>query len=71
MLFLSSFGTTHVPGNFSRYLWPRGLSRAAGMLSSHQFPVNYFSVSEVEQWFPDFEETYTEEGSLPGDSSYW
>ena len=41
------------------------------MLSSHQFPVNYFSVSEVEQWFPDFEDTYTEEGSLPGDSSYW
>lgn len=41
------------------------------MLTSHQFPVNYFSVSEVEQWFPDFQETYGDEGMLPGDSSYW
>ena len=27
----------------------------AGMLLSNQFPVNYFSISEVEQMFPDFE----------------
>ena len=24
------------------------------MLVSNQFPINYFSMSEVEQWFPDF-----------------
>ncbi len=82
------------------------------MLLSNQFPVNYFSISEVEQSFPDFEarrrqqstqnrpicqtansypaqmrmppgdadadtvqlhfqDTYSEDGKLPGDSSYW
>ena len=31
------------------------LRSCAGMLLSNQFPVNYFSISEVEQMFPDFE----------------
>ena len=28
------------------------------MLLSNQFPINYFSVSEVEQWWPDFADLY-------------
>jgi hypothetical protein len=26
----------------------------AGMLLSSQFNINYFAISEVDQWFPDF-----------------
>ncbi len=42
----------------------------AGMMLSNEFPVNYFSVSEVEQEFDDFQEMF-QEGALPGDNSYW
>ena len=41
------------------------------MLSA-QFPINYFSVSEVEQNFPDFEAAWEGHGiQLPGDSKFW
>eukprot|EP00245_Coleochaete_scutata_P004610 TRINITY_DN1736_c0_g1_i1.p1 TRINITY_DN1736_c0_g1~~TRINITY_DN1736_c0_g1_i1.p1 ORF type:complete len:443 (+),score=76.32 TRINITY_DN1736_c0_g1_i1:55-1383(+) len=38
-----------------------------GLLSSQQFPINYFSVSEVAQWYDDFKEWFT--GDLP--DTYW
>ena len=41
------------------------------MLSS-QFPVNYFSISELDQVFPDFQELYTSTGKrLEGDGKFW
>jgi hypothetical protein len=36
---------------------------AAGMLLSSQFNVNYFAISEVDQWFPDFQDEYTQSGA--------
>eukprot|EP01023_Acetabularia_acetabulum_P041681 TRINITY_DN4075_c0_g1_i2.p1 TRINITY_DN4075_c0_g1~~TRINITY_DN4075_c0_g1_i2.p1 ORF type:complete len:383 (-),score=63.79 TRINITY_DN4075_c0_g1_i2:1778-2926(-) len=41
-----------------------------GILISNQFPVNYFSVSELCQTFPDFQKLYKEnDGTLP--DMYW
>ena len=41
------------------------------MLSS-QFPVNYFSISELDQVFPDFQELYATTGKrLEGDGKFW
>ena len=40
------------------------------MLVSSQFPVNYFSVSEVHQFFDDFEAELAP-GALPGDGGFW
>ena len=41
------------------------------MLSS-QFPINYFSISELDQVFPDFQELYTSQGMmLGGDGKFW
>jgi len=37
-----------------------------GLMESDQFPVNYFSMSEVEQWFPDFADFF---GKVP--ENYW
>ena len=39
---------------------------------SNQFPINYFSISELEQTFPDFKNLYETAGkSLQGDSKFW
>lgn len=44
----------------------------AGMLLSSQFPVNYFSISEVEQFFPAFADEYGQfERSLGGAGKFW
>lgn len=44
----------------------------AGMLLSSQFPVNYFSISEVEQFFPAFADEYAQfERSLGGAGKFW
>ncbi len=40
----------------------------AGMLLSNQFPVNYFSISEVEQSFPDFEARRRQQSAHPESS---
>ncbi|GBG61130.1 hypothetical protein CBR_g19207 [Chara braunii] len=46
--------------------------RTEGMLTSDQFPVNYFSVSEVEQWYDDFKLMFRDgESLLPGEAGYW
>ena len=43
-----------------------------GMLLSSQFPVNYFSISEVEQFFPAFADEYGQfERSLGGAGKFW
>lgn len=42
-----------------------------GMILSSQFPINYFAVSEVEQFFADFAEEYEDLGPLPGKDSFW
>ena len=33
------------------------------MLLSSQFNVNYFAISEVDQWFPDFQDEYAQNGA--------
>ncbi len=38
-----------------------------GILTNAQFPVNYFAVSQVEQWWPEFGARHT----LPGASKFW
>lgn len=35
----------------------------AGMLLSSQFNVNYFAISEVDQWFTDFTDEYSNIGA--------
>ena len=48
-----------------------GLIRAGMMLSS-QFPINYFSVSDVDQFFPDFQDMFTSTGrQMPTDDDFW
>ena len=45
---------------------------ARGELLSSQFPVNYFSISEVEQFFPAFADEYGQfERSLGGAGKFW
>ena len=43
--------------------------RTEGILACSQFPVNYFSVSEVHQFFADFEEEF--EDGLEGVGKFW
>lgn len=43
--------------------------RTEGMLTGSQFTTNYFSISEVHQFFPDFQEEFEE--ALPGDEKFW
>ena len=44
----------------------------AGMLKMDQFPINYFGVSDVEQWFDDFVDEYADTGKvLPGSHKFW
>jgi hypothetical protein len=44
----------------------------AGLLQSHQFPINYFTVSEVEQRWEDFADVFGEKGKLlPGPGGHW
>ena len=39
---------------------------------SSQFPINYFGISDVEQWFDDFSDEYADTGKvLPGPSKFW
>jgi len=40
--------------------------RIEGLMGANEFPINYFSMSEVEQWFPDFADFL---GKVP--ESYW
>lgn len=35
----------------------------AGMLLSSQFNINYFAISEVDQWFTDFQEEWATTGA--------
>ena len=42
------------------------------MLLSNQFPINYFSVSEVEQWYPDLADLWSKtEHGLPDAGKFW
>jgi len=41
-----------------------------GILTSNQFPINYFALSTVEQWYDDFALTF-EETKLPGENKFW
>ncbi|DBB04825.1 hypothetical protein WJX82_007389 [Trebouxia sp. C0006] len=43
-----------------------------GLMLSSQFPINYFSISELDQVFPDFQVLYTSKGMmLGGDGKFW
>ncbi|KAL4437252.1 hypothetical protein ABPG75_004391 [Micractinium tetrahymenae] len=42
-----------------------------GMLLNSQFSSNYFSISQVEQNFPDFAAEFAELGQLPGEEGFW
>ena len=46
---------------------------SAGLLLSSQFPVNYFSISEVEQFYPAFADEYAKIGDrrLEGEGKFW
>jgi len=44
----------------------------AGLLLSSQFPVNYFSISDVEQFFPEFAAEYAGfDKALAGTGKFW
>lgn len=44
----------------------------AGLLLSSQFPVNYFSISDVEQFYPDFASEYSKfDKVLAGEGKFW
>lgn len=46
--------------------------KTEGMLMSNEFPVNYFALSSVEQWFDDFALAFTTENKeLPGEDKFW
>lgn len=58
------------------FLLTKKVSRKTeGMLNSNEFPINYFALSTVEQWFGDFalafEECEEEEECLPGEGKFW
>lgn len=39
---------------------------------SNQFPINYFSISELDQTFPEFKNLYVAAGrQIKGDSKFW
>ena len=52
---------------------PRACPRARpGLLLSSQFPVNYFSISDVEQFFPEFAAEYAGfDKALAGTGKFW
>ena len=58
--------TSSVPPVRDLLFTANGGYTGAGMILSCQFPVNYFAVSEVEQFFDDFEEEFR--GERPGRS---
>ncbi|KAK9840654.1 hypothetical protein WJX81_007501 [Elliptochloris bilobata] len=57
---------------FSFLLAHRVPRQTEGMLLSSQFPVNYFSISELEQFFPAFADEYSKfDRSLEGAGKFW
>lgn len=56
--------------SFSFILSKKIPRQTEGMLMSDQFPVNYFSISELEQWFDDFKDALATIGKLEG-SEVW
>ncbi len=38
------------------------LAVSVGLLLSSQFNINYFGISEVDQWFGDFSDVWTQAG---------
>ena len=55
-----------VEASFSFILSKKIARQTEGMLMSNQFPVNYFSISELEQWFDDFKDALATIGKLEG-----
>ena len=44
----------------------------AGLMMSGEFPINYFSMSTIEQYFADFSEAFTDTGRLlRPDDKFW
>ena len=61
-----------VERTFSFLLSKKVSRKTEGILSSNEFPINYFAVSTVEQWFDDFALAFEEEeGGLPGEDKFW
>ena len=61
-----------VERTFSFLLSKKVSRKTEGILNSNEFPVNYFAISSVEQWFGDFAmafEDCEEEECLPGE--FW
>jgi len=56
-----------VKAAFAFLLHKRVERHTEGLLISNQFPINYFSMSEVEQWFPDFGDLFNKKTP----ESYW
>ena len=45
---------------------------AAGLMMSGEFPINYFSMSTIEQYFGDFSEAFKDTGKfLRADDKFW
>ena len=44
----------------------------AGLMMNGEFPINYFSISTIEQYFDDFSQAYLDTGKLlGGDEKFW
>ncbi|CAL8471625.1 g11167 [Coccomyxa elongata] len=57
---------------FSFLLRKKTPRQTEGMLLSSQFNINYFAISEVDQWWSDFVQEWTNIGkTLEGDGKFW
>ncbi|QDZ19590.1 hypothetical protein HOP50_03g21080 [Chloropicon primus] len=54
------------------FLLSKKVSRKTeGILNSNEFPINYFALSTVEQFFGDFAVAFEDEDCLPGEDKFW
>lgn len=52
-------------------IWPEDWF-ITGLMMSGEFPINYFSMSTIEQYFDDFSEAFTDTGKLlRPDDKFW
>ena len=66
---ISGFTASDLVERGLAFLMSKGVIRhTEGVRPTLQFPINYFAISEIEIWWPEFGELY----SLPGDTeSHW
>lgn len=46
---------------FAFLLYKKVQRQTEGLMETTQFPINYFAISELEQWFPDFRDVFEQQ----------